>query len=54
MTILPSDIIPITCESYYASYRWWVVRIRHLSGVLMDLMTSHIPCLELGSKPEDG
>lgn len=28
--------------------------MRHLSGVLIDFIMFQIPCLELGSKPEDG
>lgn len=28
--------------------------MRHLSGVLTDLITFHTPCLELGSRPDDG
>lgn len=50
----PSDMIPITCESYSASSKWCVVRIKHRSGFLTDLMISQIPCLDLGSSPEEG
>ena len=54
IAILPSDIIPIDCDSSSASSKWWVVNIKHRSALFTDFIIFHIPCLDLGSNPDDG
>lgn len=54
ITNFPSDIIPILCDSYSASSRWCVVRMRHRFYERILFSMSQMPWREFGSSPEVG